>query len=343
MRLPCLLLLLTLLPACDPSPAAAPEVTPDGGPTPDQAARFDLATPILAGDGPAPLDLALGDAPPPDDAAPALDGGTGDGGAKRLPDRIALVIIVGDSVAAGYNAQGLNAAGGHGYARLTVNNHKDFPAYQGHDLATLFPGVDFRSAAKSGATSSDTVGNLKSALAGSLPKSVPGDVVVLINVGGNDFNDSPTVMVSPQLTANAAAKLRQNLAQIVQLLKARYDDPQQGKEVLFLFDNIHDPTDGMGSVPKQFTNGFCKLLANPLFTPQVRQIVLANLATMNAAIAAEATAQGARLVDIHRGFLGHGMSSGAGRWIDTDCVHPTNPGHDLIRRLAWEQLTGERF
>lgn len=149
-------------------------------------------------------------------------------------------------------------------------------------------------------------------------------------------------MISPQLTMQAATKLRQNLAEMVKLLRAQYE--VMGKShVEFFLDNIHDPSDGGGAIPKQFTSGFCKQLQNPMLTPQLIKTVVANLDTMNQAIAAEAAAAGASLVDNHAGFHGHGMNAGADRWIDVDCAHPINPGHDLIRRLIWQRLTGKTY
>ena len=101
-----------------------------------------------------------------------------------------------------------------------------------------------------------------------------------------------------------------------------------------LIDNVQDSTDGMGTVPAQFQDGFCGTIQNPLFTAPLRARALANLGLMNDAIAAETAAQAGHLVDLHAAFLGHGMNAGADRLIDGDCVHPTSGGHALIRDLA---------
>jgi hypothetical protein len=171
-----------------------------------------------------------------------------------------------------------------------------------------------------------------------LPKSVAGDVLVLVNVGGRDFNDNPTVMVSAPQTEAKVRQLRQNLAKTLKLLRDRYE--VGGKKLLAVVGGIHDPTDGKGTVPKGFTKGFCKVLASPLVVPFASTIA-ASFAKMNATLQAEAAAQGALYVDLQAAFLGHGMNSGPERWIGDHCVHPTNPGHDLIRRKVWEQRTGK--
>jgi lysophospholipase L1-like esterase len=271
--------------------------------------------------------------------------GDGDGDAHVIDrlDALALVVIVGDSVAAGYNAAGGNGDGGRGYARLMVDNHADFPAWDGHDLSTRYPGVDFRRVAESGTTSSEVLGNVRDALDGDLPRSVDGDVLVLVNVGGNDFNDNVQTMLFPAQTEAAAAELRSNIGAIIDAFREQYEDEGAGKTVAFLVDNIHDPTDGTGDVPDQFEDGFCSMIHNPMFTEGMRETALENLGTMNQAIAAEVEARGASLVDIHAAFMGHGMNSGGDRRIDGDCTHPTSEGHSLIRSAAWQVLTGETW
>jgi lysophospholipase L1-like esterase len=218
-----------------------------------------------------------------------------------------------------------------------VDNHADFPEWDGHDLSTRYPGVDFRRVAESGTTSDEVLGNVRDALRGDLPESVDGDVLVLVNVGGNDFNDSVQTMLFPAQTEAAAAALRSNLAAIIEAFRDQYDS------VVFLVDNIHDPTDGTGDVPEQFDEGFCSMIHNPMFTEGLRATALENLGTMNEAIAAEVEAQGESLVDIHAAFQGHGMNSGSERRIDGDCTHPTSEGHSLIRAAAWQVLTGETW
>jgi lysophospholipase L1-like esterase len=267
---------------------------------------------------------------PADDTGPEPDAGTTpvpDGPTAARPidalDQPALVIVVGDSIAAGYNASNNNAPGGGGYARRVAN------ALGGAG------GTQLRDLAESGANSDEAAARVAGA---SLP-SVAGDVLVLVNVGGNDFNDSIEVMLSPAATAAAAANLRANLADIVTTLRARYEDASAGAAVVFAIDTIHDPTDGLGTIPPQYDDGFCETIQNPLFTPELRAQALANLGTMNAAIAAEAAAQDGVLVDVHGAFLGHGMNAtGADKWLANDCAHPTTDGHDHLHQIVWTAL-----
>jgi len=245
-------------------------------------------------------------------------------------DRLAMVLVIGDSVAAGFNAHGQNAPGGHGYARLLF----------AENLEPVHPSLMFFEVTHSGADSSEVLADLRVALGGSLPKAVPGDVLILINVGGNDFNDHLATILDTSHTTAAASTLRSNLAEMIGLLRERY--AAGGNHVELMVDNLYDPTDGMGTVPAQFTQGFCETIQNPLLNASLRMTALHNLDLMNQAIADETAAQGGHLIDLHAAFLGHGMNAGADRWIDADCAHPLDQGHDLIRRLIALRLKTRR-
>ena len=328
------------------SQAAVPDAVQEAAPAADLPSFADkLSTPDdqLQPDA-EPLADAIADVAPPADVPAQSDLPKPDTDAAQLINqlpKLALAIVIGDSVGAGYNASGLNASGGQGFGRLLFNNHSAWPKYQGHDLHTLYPNAQFMSLAKSGATSGEMLSAVQSALSGSLPKTANGDVLVVVNVGGNDFNDNTTVMISGPATEAAATKLRQNVAKALQLLKDRYNLPPT-KKLLVVINAIHDPTDGKATVPKNFTKGFCKALQNPLLLT-VAATVMANLGKMNAALKAEALAQSALFVDLQAAFQGHGMNSGPDRWIDDDCAHPINAGHDLIRRQIWLGLTGQQY
>jgi lysophospholipase L1-like esterase len=297
---------------------------------------------LLAATACGPPRLGDDDEPSGDDG-PSVDGpaGTPDDAPNASPiamlDRPLLVIVVGDSIGAGFNASNNNAPGGKGYARLVTDNHPMYPDFADKHIRAIEPAVQFRDLAQSGATSDEAAARVRNSL-GSLPVH-DGDTLVLISVGGNDFNDSIQTILSPQATAQAAARLRTNLADIVERLRGKYDDGA-GRRAVFAIDNIHDPTDGLGTIPPQFTDGFCGTIQNPLFTPQLRQQALVNLATMNTEIAAEVAELGAALVDVHASFLGHGMNgAGADKWLAGDCAHPTSDGHHHLREAVWNALT----
>lgn len=274
-----------------------------------------------------------------------LGGAAGEGGSGQSTGNVslqdvALYINLGDSLAAGYDAAGNNGPGGKGYARLLQSNHPDYASYAGANLTAVAGNVDFRDVSDSGATSDEILANLHSKI-DDFPTTVDGDVLLTISAGGNDFNDSIAVMLSAALTQGVATKVRQNLAAMVSLVRDRYEDSSQGKEVIVVFQTLHDPTGGTGSIPPGFDDGFCSTLQNPMLQPFV-SMVLDNLQTMNDAIVEEAASQGAYLSDNQAVFLDHGMNApGAERWLSDDCVHPTSEGHNQIRREMWGVLTGD--
>jgi lysophospholipase L1-like esterase len=253
-------------------------------------------------------------------------------------DDLRLYINIGDSLAAGYNASGLNGSGGKGYARLVLENHPDYPSYAAHSLRALYPDVQFVDISHSGDTSSEALSRVRDA---TLP-AVDGDVLVSLTCGGNDFNNEITVMILRSATEIAAASLQSNYREIFSIIRARYEDTAAGHEVVFLVTNIHDPTGGTGAVPPGLSDGFCGLLSDPRVIP-VRGAAIANLEFFNSKISEVTAELGGYLVDNHAVFFDHGMNAGSDCWIDTDCVHPLNIGHHELRREEWFVLTGERW
>jgi lysophospholipase L1-like esterase len=345
--------------ACTPSDGGFPIIFPDEGErapdVPDAdgtGAAEDVGTPEEgggaedAGPGEEAAEPDAGDVPIEPDVPPEE---AGDDGEAPPPapigelDDLRLYVNIGDSLAAGYNASGRNGDGGHGYARLVLDNHPDYPEYEGHFLRALYADVRFVDVSESGATSSDALENVRSALRGSLPASVDGDVLVSLTCGGNDFNDDITTMMLRASTEAAAARLQGNYREIVRLLRERYEDPAAGHAVVFLVTNVHDPTGGTGAIPPGFDEGFCGTINDPRLIP-FRAVAIGNLVFFNEQIAAVTTELGGWLVDNHGVFFDHGMNApGAERWISDDCVHPTNEGHHQLRREEWFVLTGERL
>jgi len=294
-----------------------PDVQPDTAPDVDQDTLpdGDDAVDLPADEGPS--------LPPPIDEL----------------DDLKLYINIGDSLAAGYNADGRNGSGGKGYARLMLENHPDYPTYLGHALRALYPDVQFMDISHSG----DTSGDALDAVQGASWPSVDGDVLVSLTCGGNDFNNDITTMILRTVTEAVAANLQSNYREIVGILRSRYENPSAGHTVVFLITNIHDPTGGTGAIPPGYDDGFCSLLNDPRVIP-VRATAIANLEFFNSKIAEVTAELGGYLVDNHGVFFDHGMNApGDERWIDDDCVHPLNEGHHQLRREEWFVLTHERW
>jgi len=267
------------------------------------------------------------------------DGGViADGGKDSEPtplndlDDVTLHLNLGDSFGAGYNA-----GSGRGYAPIVHHNHDAYPAYASHNIKARFAGASFVNRAESGATSAGVVGQ-----AGSLPESGDGDVVVTIYTGGNDFNDEISVMLFPAATEAAINQWRSNLTEVLGRLRAAYDDPGAGRNLIVVIATIHDPTGGTGSIPPEFDDGFCGTIQQ--VPAGLGATAVANLGTFNDAIRQFAIDEGATLLDANALFLDHGMNApGDARWIDTDCAHGTNEGHHQVRKEIWRLLTGDTF
>jgi hypothetical protein len=255
-------------------------------------------------------------------------------------DDLELYINIGDSMGAGYNATDRNGSGGKGYARLMLDNHSDYPVYDDHHLRALFKDVQFKDIARSGDKSEDQLSDLKTQIW--FFPLVSGDVLVSLTCGGNDFNNDINIMMFRSKTEEAAQKLQDNYREIFRLIREKYD--KSGQKVVFLVTNVTDPTGGTGSIPWTLQEGFCKTINNPLFTPLLRKAAMENLQFFNQKIAGVVAELGGYLVDSHGVFLEHGMNvPDKDRWLDIDCVHPINEGHNQLRREEWFVLTGERW
>ncbi len=235
---------------------------------------------------------------------------------------VSAYLNIGDSVAAGHDADD-----GNGYGWLLARNSSDYPDYDGHDLWTV-AGASPKHITDSGATSAEILGNLRDA---SLP-GASGTVIATISAGGNDFNDDVQTMIDEGKTRAAAAELRENLSDMIDVLEGEYAD------VRVYVLNVQDPTGGTGMVPSRYDEGMCELIVK--YGAVIGDTAVANLGILNEEIAREVAARGATLVDVHGLFLDHGLNTSDG-WMSDDCAHPTDEGHHQIRRLTWELWTGE--
>lgn len=312
------------------APTIDHETTPDRSPLPEPSTTTDASNPV-------DHDNPDQDTPEPSTPEPVSEPSvpTEQGTTQDLlsgVDQAKLLLVLGDSIGAGYNA-----SKGRSFDALLYQNTA-YPTYQGHDLKTRYPAIQLKNIAKSGATSSDMLSRLKSNLSSLPTTGSQEDTIVLISIGGNDFNDKIQTMLVPTAAIQAYEK---NMTEVVTLLRQKYENPQNGRQLLIFVNNIHDPTGGTAKIPPQYTDGFCKILQNPLL-PTVASTVLKNLADFNTKIASIAQRFNLHLIDNHSAFLQHGMNAaGTSRWIDNDCVHFNNEGHHQLRRLIWEKMTGQ--
>ena len=328
-------LLTVLFPACN---HADPAIQPPG-----DAGRSDLtalrdtrkeAAPAADGavDDGADTDQSL----PPPDAVAATDS---DPPPPLLPENVTMFVNLGDSL-----ADGAKVDDALSYRSLLLYNHDArYPAFQGQDLTTLFPGIRLVDESDGGDTTADVIRQAQA-----VPGNPSGNTLVVISAGGNDFiNAFYVTAFDPAKTADVARTATSNLAQAV----AHFGDRQRypGEVYLVIF-NVHDPTDEMGSIPL----GGGELTGHCIAFQIIGALgvtATANLAVFNDELAQFATTSGVALADNHAAFLGHGFhhdnpqsthydAQNPTLWFDGDCIHASERGHHEMRRLVWQVLFG---
>jgi lysophospholipase L1-like esterase len=198
-------------------------------------------------------------------------------------------------------------------ALLARNHDRTWPEFEGRDLAHLWPGIEVHLFPSDGATT-ETV--LLEQLRRLRALDRTAHTLVTLTVGGNDLLG--LVGASPRVGAEGVRAVLANLEMILRGVSARL--PRATR----LVANVYDPTDGTGE----------------LETTRLRARELAWLADYNQGVAHLCAATGARLIDVHRHFLGHGRkASPAERWYWTgSIIEPGLVGASEIRRLWLDAL-----
>jgi lysophospholipase L1-like esterase len=200
-------------------------------------------------------------------------------------------------------ARGLGAA-----SLLARNDDTLWPEFVRRDLASLHPGIEAHFLAEDGATT-ETV--IASQLDGLDALESEAETLVTLTAGGNDLLG--LIGTSP---GEGNDRLRQVLVNLDGIVSAVRDHLPRAT---ILAANVYDPTDGTG-----------ELEGTRLAAREMKW-----LADYNAGVARVCAARGARIVDLHRHFLGHGRSVPAPqRWYWTgSLIEPGLVGASEIRRL----------
>jgi lysophospholipase L1-like esterase len=197
---------------------------------------------------------------------------------------------------------------------LYRNEDTRWPEFRDQDLATRSPGARLINLAEDGATIDDVA---TEELARMGHDSDDPGILVTLTVGGNDL-----------LGALGAGS---RLEQVVRRIIAQYTElvetiREQLPNATLVLTTVYDPTDGTGRLP-----GLEALRRLPLeyldrFNDHVREIAASN--------------ERAWLADVHRHFLGHGVTAApADRWYwDRSLIEPNARGASEIRRVWLEAL-----
>jgi lysophospholipase L1-like esterase len=236
------------------------------------------------------------------------------------PDPPAVYAALGDSISIDEYAGGPGLGG----ASLLARNRDDlFPGWRGRDLATEHPGLRYQLFAVDGGTTETVLDHQLPRL----ERSGAAPAVVTLTIGGNDllraYGDTPRAR---SVVAVVRRRVGQALRRLRPLMRTP-DDP-------IVLGTVYDPSDGTGDTAR---------VGLPPWPAVVD--LLDELNTELAAVAAE---HGARVADVHRHFLGHGLRRGNPaqthpRPADPDLwycnvIEPNAWGADGVRAAFWQAL-----
>jgi lysophospholipase L1-like esterase len=266
-------------------------------------------------------------------------------GLRTKANDVSHLIIVGDSISEGLGAQSQPMS----YAALLYrNNDTMYPRERGHDLVHHFgPDLRYINVAHAGDTSNDVIRFQLQRLSDKMMAeaergagvqlqdntwSVPGRVIVVMTVGGNDVQQAMrpnTNFTGPVLTHSMI-----NLRAILDFFEDKRHFPGG---VSMYFGNIYDVTDG--------EDQFHACMPGMAF-PGMSDA----LEVWSSSYAELAAQRNATLVDLLSLFRGHGFNFAnpdnpyfnardTSLWVyDRDCIHPNNRGHHKLRRAFLEHI-----
>jgi lysophospholipase L1-like esterase len=202
---------------------------------------------------------------------------------------------------------------------LLSNDDARWPEFAGRDLRSRFPGIGVANLASDGAT-------VGAVFADQLPELVERDdaVLVTLTAGGNDLLSAYASRPSSR-GRDLMSRIVRDIAQAYDYLVA--DVVRTLPNATLVLATVYDPSDGTGLVPGLFEGA--------------GTLPLEHLDALNDHIRRTAAATpGARLADVHRHFLGHGVSAPEGEryYWRRSLIEPSALGASEIRRVWMEAL-----
>ena len=202
---------------------------------------------------------------------------------------------------------------------LYENSARHWEEFAGRDLVTLMPGVGFTNLASDGATIGDVFGDQLL----ELPERDEREVLVTLTVGGGDL-----------LAAFGVHRGRAALmTQIVRDTLEAYDHVVRAilaalPNATLLLTTAYDPSDGTGRIPGVHEGAALPIAHLDALNAHVRELA--------------ARTPNARVADVWRHFLGHGVTAPEGeRWYwKRSLVEPNAAGASEVRRV-WLEALGE--
>lgn len=258
------------------------------------------------------------------------------------------LVVVGDSIS---DVGGREPEQTPFYRTLLVNNDDaKYPAWKGFDLATcwgLEPSAVVK-ASKGGAVATVPSGGATSDKillyqAKNLPSSLPGPVLIVGTIGGNDVSGGLATLVTGTPDAQQA-KLDAFVSGFGQAMAELTREGRFGAGVKadVLMTDVYDPSGGSGNFNYAPKSKACPgALA---LWPEGRETGPV-LAKWNGAMAQEAAKYPTvKILPMRTLFTSHAVSSPAEvNWFTADCIHPNAAGHHAIRAVFWAGMEPPRL
>ena len=198
------------------------------------------------------------------------------------------------------------------------NDEARWPAEQGDDLVSRYPGITLHNLAEDGASIGDVFGSQLAQL-----EETDEPTLVTLTAGGNDLLSA----VANRPRASLLDAIANDVADAYEfLLDAIRRAVPNG---LIITATIYDPSDGSGVIPGMFDElGELPLAVLERLNKHIRRLTSGTPRTA--------------LADIHEHFLGHGASSTDDeRWYwRRSLIEPNAAGASEIRTL-WRQVLDE--
>ena len=263
----------------------------------------------------------------------------------QKPTAATRLIVLGDSISAGYGAtdgtgnECSNQCASSYVGLLMANDAALWPLESATTLTALFgSGLQLVSVAHPGDTTRNTATNQLTDLSSNLGASVSGHSIVVITIGGNDM-----FALSMQMSSSAVDTTINNIISNLRTTIAYLQDPVRFPDGTSIYlANVYDPSDSTGVLPYAcLFAGVSGAITNPALETGVGE-----LATRYTQLGQEL---GFAVIDDLGHIHGHGLtaamtsdpnydSSDPVNWFYTDCIHPTNDGHNELRRLFYEAI-----
>jgi hypothetical protein len=248
------------------------------------------------------------------------------------PKKYGTFVVVGDSISDVGSGSMLDKQKPFYRELLVANDDNLYPDWKGKDFTTCWGSPNVVKVSKGGAIATEGTTTGASVLfdqVKALPMTLPGPVLVVGTIGGNDVQRAlPDVLLGNDVSAQLAAFKKGVDDAFGELTKT--DRFGAGVKVDVLLTNIYDPSGGNGN----FT------FPDMTKCPGVLGFYPANKPTdpllkpWEDAMAASAMMFGVTLLDLQTLFKPHAVSSMDG-WFFSDCIHPNSAGHEHIRELFW--------